>query len=244
MARQVINGKQIVGEIREQIKQEVAELKARGIVPGLAVVLVGDDPASAVYVRNKAKACENAGIYSEVHRLPGDTEEKQLLELVDKLNRDPRIHGILVQLPLPKHISEDAVIDAIAVEKDVDGFHPVNTGNLMIGKPGMLPCTPAGIIEIIKRTGHPIAGKRAVVIGRSNIVGKPAAQLLLRENATVTICHSRTERMEEICREADILVCHRQAQICEPILCQARRDRDRCRHQPAGRRNARRRRRF
>jgi methylenetetrahydrofolate dehydrogenase (NADP+)/methenyltetrahydrofolate cyclohydrolase len=206
MARQVINGKQIVGEIREQIKQEVAELKARGIVPGLAVVLVGDDPASAVYVRNKAKACENAGIYSEVHRLPGDTEEKQLLELVDKLNRDPRIHGILVQLPLPKHISEDAVIDAIAVEKDVDGFHPVNTGNLMIGKPGMLPCTPAGIIEIIKRTGQPIAGKRAVVIGRSNIVGKPAAQLLLRENATVTICHSRTERMEEICREADILV--------------------------------------
>jgi methylenetetrahydrofolate dehydrogenase (NADP+)/methenyltetrahydrofolate cyclohydrolase len=202
----VINGKQIVGEIREQIKQEVAELKARGIVPGLAVVLVGDDPASAVYVRNKAKACENAGIYSEVHRLPGDTEEKQLLELVDKLNRDPRIHGILVQLPLPKHISEDAVIDAIAVEKDVDGFHPVNTGNLMIGKPGMLPCTPAGIIEIIKRTGQPIAGKRAVVIGRSNIVGKPAAQLLLRENATVTICHSRTERMEEICREADILV--------------------------------------
>lgn len=206
MSASIINGKQLVSEIREQLKQEIGELTAGGVRPGLAVVLVGDDPASAVYVRNKAKACEQVGIYSEVHRLTEDTTQEQLLTLVDKLNRDASIHGILVQLPLPRHISEDAIIDAIAVEKDVDGFHPINVGNLAIGKPSLLPCTPAGIIEIIKRTGISIAGKRAVVIGRSNIVGKPISLLLLREHATVTICHSRTENMADICKEADILI--------------------------------------
>jgi methylenetetrahydrofolate dehydrogenase (NADP+)/methenyltetrahydrofolate cyclohydrolase len=202
----IINGKEIVADIRGRLKEEIEALAAEGFRPGLAVVLVGDDPASAVYVRNKAKACEQTGIYSEVHRLPAETTQAELLELVDKLNRDPNIHGILVQLPLPDHIDEAAVIDAIAVEKDVDGFHPINAGNLMIGKPSLLPCTPAGIIEIIRRTGVSMAGKRAVVIGRSNIVGKPVAMLLMRENATVTICHSRTENMKQICREADILV--------------------------------------
>lgn len=202
----IIDGKQLVQSIRGEIAREVEELAAEGFQPGLAVVLVGEDPASAVYVRNKAKACEQVGIYSEVHRLPEETTQVELLALIDKLNRAANIHGILVQLPLPKHISEDAVIDAIAVEKDVDGFHPVNVGNLSIGKPSLLPCTPAGVIEIIKRAGVKIAGKRAVVIGRSNIVGKPVAMLLLREHATVTICHSRTENMKELCREADILV--------------------------------------
>ncbi|MDF2658346.1 MAG: folD [Paenibacillus sp.] len=206
MSENVINGKQIVADIRGKLKEEIDLLAAEGFRPGLAVVLVGEDPASAVYVRNKAKACEQVGIYSEVHRLPAETSQTELLELVDKLNRDTKIHGILVQLPLPNHISEDAVIDAIAVEKDVDGFHPINVGNLSIGKPSLLPCTPAGVIEIIKRTGITISGKRAVVIGRSNIVGKPVSMLLLRENATVTVCHSRTENMKELCREADILV--------------------------------------
>lgn len=206
MSQHIIDGKQLVGDIRGKIKEEVDALAAEGFRPGLAVVLVGEDPASAVYVRNKAKSCEQVGIYSEVHRLPAETTQAELLGLVDKLNRAPNIHGILVQLPLPKHISEDAVIDAIAVEKDVDGFHPINVGNLSIGKPSLLPCTPAGVIEIIKRTGTTISGKKAVVIGRSNIVGKPVSMLLLRENATVTICHSRTENMEELCREADILV--------------------------------------
>lgn len=206
MSENVINGKQIVADIRGKLKEEIDVLAAEGFRPGLAVVLVGEDPASAVYVRNKAKACEQVGIYSEVHRLPTETSQTELLDLVDKLNRDTQIHGILVQLPLPNHISEDAVIDAIAVEKDVDGFHPINVGNLSIGKPSLLPCTPAGVIEIIKRTGITISGKRAVVIGRSNIVGKPVSMLLLRENATVTVCHSRTENMKELCREADILV--------------------------------------
>ncbi|RKN84694.1 bifunctional methylenetetrahydrofolate dehydrogenase/methenyltetrahydrofolate cyclohydrolase FolD [Paenibacillus ginsengarvi] len=206
MADHIINGKELVSDVRGRLKEEVERLAAEGLQPGLAVILVGEDPASAVYVRNKAKACEQVGIYSEVHRLPAETTQTELLELVHKLNAAANIHGILVQLPLPKHISEDAVIDAIAVEKDVDGFHPINVGNLSIGKPSLLPCTPAGIIEIIKRTGTSISGKRAVVIGRSNIVGKPVAMLLLRESATVTICHSRTENMKELCREADILV--------------------------------------
>jgi len=206
MSAVVINGKQLVSEIRAEIKEEAARLTREGIRPGLAVILVGDDPASAVYVRNKAKACEEAGIYSEVHRLPASTGQDELLALVDKLNRAPNIHGVLVQLPLPGHISEEAVIDAVAPEKDVDCFHPVNVGNLMIGKPGILPCTPSGVIEILKRSGIPIAGKHAVVIGRSNIVGKPMAMLLLRENATVTVCHSRTENMRDVTRLADILV--------------------------------------
>ncbi|MFK7697187.1 bifunctional methylenetetrahydrofolate dehydrogenase/methenyltetrahydrofolate cyclohydrolase FolD [Paenibacillus sp. HJGM_3] len=206
MSAQIINGKEIVADIREGLKQEVEALIGQGIRPGLAVVLVGEDPASAVYVRSKAKACEQVGIHSEVYKLPEETSEQELLSLIDKLNRDANINGILVQLPLPKHIHEDAVIDAISIDKDVDGFHPISVGNLVIGKPSFLPCTPAGVIEIIKRTGVSMAGKRAVVIGRSNIVGKPMSLLLLREHATVTVCHSRTADMAAIAREADILV--------------------------------------
>ncbi|REJ21800.1 MAG: bifunctional methylenetetrahydrofolate dehydrogenase/methenyltetrahydrofolate cyclohydrolase FolD [Paenibacillaceae bacterium] len=206
MAASIIDGKQIASAIREEIRAETEALNARGIVPGLAVVLVGDDPASKVYVGNKEKACQAMGFHSEVHRLPAETPQDDLLALIERLNGDPAIHGILVQLPLPKHIDEKAVIDAIRVDKDVDGFHPVSTGNLMIGDDSLLPCTPSGCIELLKRTGIEIAGKHAVVIGRSNIVGKPAAMLLLREHATVTICHSRTANLEEIARQADILV--------------------------------------
>lgn len=206
MTAQVIEGKKISDQIREEIKAEAARLIAKGIVPGLAVVLVGEDPASKVYVGSKEKACQQLGFYSEVHRLPADTTEAELLQLIDKLNHQDTINGILVQLPLPKHINEKAVIDAIRVDKDVDGFHPQSVGNLVIGDDSLLPCTPAGVIELIKRSGGEIAGKHAVVIGRSNIVGKPVAMLLLRENATVTICHSRTADMEQICRQADILV--------------------------------------
>lgn len=206
MTAQVVNGKELVSSVREQFKLEVAELSKRGIQPGLAVVLVGDDAASAVYVRNKAKACEEAGIYSAVHRLPAETPQEELLTLIAGLNEDERINGILVQLPLPKHIHEETVLDAIDPRKDVDCFHPANVGNLMIGKPGFLPCTPAGVIEVLKRMKVEIAGKHAVVVGRSNIVGKPMAMLLLRENATVTICHSKTPDMERITSQADILV--------------------------------------
>ncbi|ULL15456.1 bifunctional methylenetetrahydrofolate dehydrogenase/methenyltetrahydrofolate cyclohydrolase FolD [Paenibacillus sp. H1-7] len=206
MPAQVINGKEIVSTYRAQIKEEVAKLTQAGVQPGLAVVIVGDDPASHVYVRNKAKACEEAGIYSEVHKLPEQTPEAEVLALIEKLNRSGNIHGILVQSPLPKHISEEKVVEAIAVEKDADCFHPVNVGNLMIGKEGPAPCTPAGVIDILKHVGVDIAGKHAVVIGRSNIVGKPMAILLLRENATVTVVHSRTQNMAEITRQADILI--------------------------------------
>lgn len=205
-AATIISGKQISEEIRKGIAIEVERLSEQDLRPGLAVVLVGDDPASHVYVRNKEKACHDLGFYSEVHRLSGESSEDEVLALVDKLNSQASIHGILVQLPLPKHIREKAVIDAIAVEKDVDGFHPVNVGNLVIGDDSLLPCTPAGVIEMIKRTGIEIAGKHAVVIGRSNIVGKPVALLLQREHATVTMCHSKTANMAEICRQADILV--------------------------------------
>ncbi|GBF72662.1 bifunctional methylenetetrahydrofolate dehydrogenase/methenyltetrahydrofolate cyclohydrolase [Paenibacillus sp. 598K] len=206
MSAQRIEGKEISAAIREEIRQEVQRLHGHGITPGLAVVLVGEDPASRVYVSSKDKACQELGLYSEVHRLPEDTTQEDLLALIDRLNRQTTIHGILVQLPLPRHIDEKAVIDAIAVEKDVDGFHPMSTGNLMIGDDSLLPCTPAGCIELLKRSGVEIAGKHAVVIGRSNIVGKPVAMLLLREHATVTICHSRTANMAEIARSADILV--------------------------------------
>ncbi|WP_028548775.1 bifunctional methylenetetrahydrofolate dehydrogenase/methenyltetrahydrofolate cyclohydrolase FolD [Paenibacillus sp. UNC451MF] len=206
MPAQVINGKEIVGAYRTQIKEEVEQLKQAGCQPGLAVVIVGDDPASHVYVRNKAKACEEAGIYSEVHSLPENTPESEVLALIEQLNGNEKIHGILVQSPLPKHISEEKIVEAIAVEKDADCFHPVNVGNLMIGKEGPAPCTPAGVIDILKRVGVEIAGKHAVVIGRSNIVGKPMAILLLRENATVTVVHSKTPNMAEITRQADILV--------------------------------------
>ncbi|MEF2964451.1 bifunctional methylenetetrahydrofolate dehydrogenase/methenyltetrahydrofolate cyclohydrolase FolD [Paenibacillus sp. M1] len=206
MSAPLINGKQVSEEIRGALREEVERLMKQGLTPGLAVVLVGEDPASQVYVRNKEKACQDLGYYSEVHRLPAATSQEELLALVDKLNNQNNIHGILVQLPLPKHIDEKSVIDAIAVEKDVDGFHPVNVGNLVIGDDSLLPCTPAGVIELIKRTGIEIAGKHAVVIGRSNIVGKPVSLLLQRENATVTMCHSRTANMKELTKQADILV--------------------------------------
>lgn len=206
MSAAIINGKQISEEIRNSLKNEVEQLKGQGLTPGLAVILVGEDPASGVYVRNKEKACHDLGFYSEVHRLSADTTEEELLALVDKLNQQEDIHGILVQLPLPSHIHEKSVIDAISVHKDVDGFHPINVGNLVIGDDSLLPCTPAGVIELIKRAGVEMSGKHAVVIGRSNIVGKPVSLLLQRENATVTMCHSRTNNMKEITKQADILV--------------------------------------
>ncbi|RXZ78262.1 bifunctional methylenetetrahydrofolate dehydrogenase/methenyltetrahydrofolate cyclohydrolase FolD [Paenibacillaceae bacterium] len=206
MTAQLIKGKPVSDAIREEVKVRVAQLKEQGITPGLAVVLVGDDAASSVYVGSKEKACHDLGFYSEVHRLPASTSQEQLLALIERLNEQESIHGILVQLPLPPAIEESAVIAAIRVEKDVDGFHPVSTGNLVIGTDSLLPCTPAGCIELIKQTGVPIAGKHAVVIGRSNIVGKPVSLLLLREHATVTICHSKTENMREIAKQADILV--------------------------------------
>lgn len=206
MTAEIISGKVVSEEIRGNIAQEAQRLASKGFRPGLAVVLVGEDPASHVYVRNKEKACHDLGYYSEVHRLADTTSQEEVLALVDKLNTEDNIHGILVQLPLPKHIDEKAVINAIAVEKDVDGFHPINVGNLVIGDDSLLPCTPAGVIELIKRTGIELSGKHAVVIGRSNIVGKPVSLLLQRENATVTMCHSRTANMDEIARLADILV--------------------------------------
>lgn len=206
MCAQIIEGKKISDLIREEMITETAALKEKGVIPGLAVVLVGEDPASKVYVGSKEKACLQLGFYSEVHRLSADTTEEELLAVIDRLNNQATINGILVQLPLPKHINEKAVIDAIRVDKDVDGFHPESVGNLVIGDDSLLPCTPAGVIELIKRSGVDISGKHAVVIGRSNIVGKPVAMLLLRENATVTICHSRTANMEEIAKQADILV--------------------------------------
>ncbi|MEW4370399.1 bifunctional methylenetetrahydrofolate dehydrogenase/methenyltetrahydrofolate cyclohydrolase FolD [Paenibacillus kandeliae] len=206
MAATIISGTQISKDIRQDIQQEVEKMKAQGAQPGLAVVLVGEDPASQVYVRNKEKACHDLGYYSEVHRLSAETSQDELLALVDKLNKQDNIHGILVQLPLPKHIEEKAVIDAISPIKDVDGFHPINVGNLVIGDDSLLPCTPAGVIEMIKRTGIDLSGKHAVVIGRSNIVGKPVSLLLQRENATVTMCHSRTANMKELTKQADVLV--------------------------------------
>ncbi|GAB7386834.1 bifunctional methylenetetrahydrofolate dehydrogenase/methenyltetrahydrofolate cyclohydrolase FolD [Bacillaceae bacterium] len=206
MSAQLIDGKEVAKEIRGQIKEEVRRLGEKGIVPGLTVILVGDDPASQSYVKGKVKACEETGIRSEVIRLGADTREEELLSKIRALNEDPGVHGILVQLPLPGHISERAVIETISPDKDVDGFHPVNVGKMMIGAPCFLPCTPHGIIELIKRTGTEIAGKRAVVIGRSNIVGKPVSMLLLQENATVTMCHSRTRNLAEITKTADILV--------------------------------------
>ena len=199
----IINGKEISASIRAEIKAETEKL---GIKPGLAVILVGNDPASQVYVRNKNKACEEVGFYSEMYTLPEETSMDDLLGLIDQLNQSPQIHGILVQLPLPKHLDEEKVILAIDPSKDVDAFHPENVGKIMIGNHSFLPCTPAGVMELIKRSGIEISGKECVVIGRSNIVGKPQAMLLLHENATVTICHSRTKDLPSVCSRADILV--------------------------------------
>lgn len=199
----IINGKEISAAIREEIKAGVQGMSVR---PGLAVVLVGDDPASAVYVRNKSKACAEVGIYSEVYRLPEETGREQLLGLIEQLNQSPLIHGILVQLPLPKHLDPEEVIMAIDPAKDVDAFHPVNVGKIMIGNYDFLPCTPAGVMELLHRSGIEVSGKECVVIGRSNIVGKPQAMLLLHENATVTVCHSKTRDLPSVCRRAEILV--------------------------------------
>lgn len=206
MSAQILDGKKIAAEVRNEVKQEVLKLKERGITPGLAVVLVGDDPASEVYVRGKHRACEEVGIYSLVHRLPAETSQEELLNLIDKLNNDPKIHGILVQLPLPDHIDEKTVIDAISIEKDVDGFTPANVGNLIIGDKCFYPCTPYGCMVLLEKAGIDLTGKKAVVVGRSNIVGKPVAMMLLSHNATVTICHSRTKNLAEECRQADILI--------------------------------------
>lgn len=204
---QIINGKEVALRVREEIKNEVNELFAvTGKRPGLAVIIVGEDPASQVYVRNKAKGCEEVGFHSEVYRLPQDTQMEELLALIDKLNKDKNINGILCQLPLPKHLDETAVILAIDPNKDVDAFHPVNTGKIMIGNYSFLPCTPAGVMELIASTGVDISGKECVVVGRSNIVGKPQAMLLLQKNGTVTICHSRTKNLAETTKRADILV--------------------------------------
>lgn len=202
----IIDGKQIAQDIRNELKEKVAKLNAEGKEVALAVVLVGENPASQVYVRNKKKACEEVGIRSLSYELPEETTQEELLELIDKLNHDSGCNGILVQLPLPPHIDEDAVIAAIDPKKDVDGFHPVNVGKLSIGQPGFVSCTPAGIIQLLKRSDVEMDGKRAVIIGRSNIVGKPMSILLLRENATVTVAHSHTAGLPALCREADILV--------------------------------------
>jgi methylenetetrahydrofolate dehydrogenase (NADP+)/methenyltetrahydrofolate cyclohydrolase len=202
-----IDGKAISAQIREEIKEATAAFVAeRGYAPGLAVVIVGEDPASQVYVRNKALACEQVGFYSEVHRLPAETKQEELNALVDQLNADEKIHGILVQLPLPKHLDETEVLLRIDPSKDVDAFHPYNVGKIMIGDYDFLPCTPAGVMALLERSGIDPAGKNCVVIGRSNIVGKPMAMLLLHANGTVTICHSRTKNLKEVTREADILV--------------------------------------
>ena len=202
----IIDGKAVSASVKEAVAKEVAALKEQGVSVGLAVVIVGDDPASRVYVNNKKKACGACGIESFEYALPGDTAEEELLALVEKLHADPKVNGILVQLPLPRQIDEHKVIAAISPKKDVDAFHAVNVGKIMIGDFDFLPCTPAGCMDLIDSTGVSVEGKRCVVIGRSNIVGKPMAMLLLHRNGTVTICHSRTKNLKEICREADILV--------------------------------------
>ena len=202
----LIDGKRISAEIKEELKQKVAELKAEGITGALAVIQVGDDPASSVYVRNKKKACEFIGIDSHSYELSEETTQEELLELIEKLNQDEKVNGILVQLPVPKHIDENTIIKAISPSKDVDGFHPQSVGALTIGQKGFVSCTPAGIIQLLKRSDVEIEGKHCVIIGRSNIVGKPMALLMLRENATVTITHSRTKNLKEICKTADILI--------------------------------------
>ena len=203
----IIDGKAISAAIRAEISEEVAAMKAeKGIVPGLAVIIVGEDPASQVYVRNKAKDCEETGINSIVHALPENTTEEELLALVHKLNNDDSVHGIIVQLPLPKHLNSDLIINNIDVKKDVDAFHPYNVGKIMIGDYELLPCTPAGVMALLERSDIDVAGKNCVVVGRSNIVGKPQAMMLLHKNGTVTVCHSKTKNLKEICLSADILV--------------------------------------
>ena len=203
---QIIDGKKISSEIKDELKEKVAALKAEGKEITLAVIQVGNDPASSVYVGNKKKSCEYIGIRSLAYELPDETSESALLDLIKELNERNDVHGILVQLPLPKHMNEDKIIKAIAPAKDVDGFHPQSVGALSIGQPGFVSCTPAGIIQLLKRSGIEIDGKECVIVGRSNIVGKPMALLMLRENGTVTICHSHTKDLKDVCKRADILV--------------------------------------
>ena len=206
MAAKILDGKILSAQIKEEVSSRVAALKEKGVIPGLAVILVGNDPASEIYVRNKEKGCEETGIMSRTIRMNGDTTQEALEAEIRKLNEDSRIHGILVQLPLPAHLDEKAALAAILPEKDVDGFHLINAGHLMTGTEGVIPCTPKGALYMIRSAGIDLNGKEAVVIGRSNIVGKPMAALLLRENCTVTICHSRTRNLAEHTRRADILV--------------------------------------
>ncbi len=206
MSARVLNGKELATKIKGELKQTVEEIKKKGIYPGLAVIIVGNDPASRVYVNSKKKACEEIGIESFEYALDESVSEEELIKLIKKLNNDDRVNGILVQLPLPKHINEEKIILAIDSSKDVDGFHPENVGRLMTGNPQFLPCTPAGVMELIKESGIEIAGKECVIVGRSNIVGKPQSMLLLAEHGTVTICHSRTKNLEEVVKRADILV--------------------------------------
>ncbi len=201
-----MDGKMVSAKVRGSILEEVNGLKDKGVRPGLAVIIVGEDPASKVYVRNKERACEECGFYSEKYALPEETTQEELLGLIDELNHNPHIDGILCQLPVPKHINEQAIIDAISPEKDVDAFHPINVGKIMVGNFDFLPCTPAGVMQLLEEYDIDPNGKNCVVIGRSNIVGKPMAMLLLHKNGTVTICHSRTKNLKEVCAQADILV--------------------------------------
>jgi methylenetetrahydrofolate dehydrogenase (NADP+)/methenyltetrahydrofolate cyclohydrolase len=210
LVAKIISGKEIAQTIREELKTKVDELKEKGVTPGLGVILVGEDPASHVYVKAKGKACDKLGIYSETTTLPKETKEEELLKIIDKMNKDPKIHGILVQLPLPKHIDENKVLMAIDPDKDVDGFHPVNVGRMLVGDECFLPCTPHGVQELLVRSGNDPEGKHVVVVGRSNIVGKPVAGILMQKkdgaNATVTIAHSRTKNLAELTKCADIIV--------------------------------------
>ncbi len=206
MSARVLSGKAIRDEVLGELAARVAKSARQGVIPGLAAVLVGENPASGIYVRNKIRACDRIGAFSETIRLPAETTTAQVLSEVDRLNHQEEIDGILIQLPLPRHVDARRVLQAVEPEKDVDGFHPVNVGRLASGQPCLKPCTPLGLIEILKRSSIPIAGRRAVIVGRSNIVGKPAALLLLSEHATVTVCHSRTRDLPAVCRSADILV--------------------------------------
>lgn len=210
MAAKIIDGRQIAAQMREELKQRIAVLRQQGIQPGLAVILAGDDPASQSYVKSKAKACAEIGIYSVDNRLPAEVSKEELLSRIEQFNRDERIHGILVQLPLPEHIDEMGILMAISPEKDVDGFHPVNVGKMVIGQRCFLPCTPHGIVQMLVRSGVPLEGAEVVIVGRSNIVGKPLANLLIQKsrlgNATVTVCHTKTRNLAEHVRRADIVI--------------------------------------
>ena len=206
MAAQILDGKSLAASIRTRVKERVAALVQRGVRPGLAVMLAGEDPASRVYVRNKVRACEETGVRSELHQFPAEVSERTLLEQVARLNADPAVHGILVQLPLPRQIDATRVLESVSPEKDVDGFHVTNLGALLAGRPTLVPCTPAGVMRLLEHAGVPLAGRHAVVIGRSNIVGKPLALLLLQKDATVSVCHSKTGNLQAVTKQADVLI--------------------------------------